>query len=325
MNLVRLAFVTCLLAAASSGAQAQWWLPGGGRSDPPIPPATVPGVPAQPAPQPAPQPQPGAPMPLGGGAPGGQAQPAAPPQPRPASVRTAAEEEVIGRDLRRNGSAGRLRIERGARGPLAARLTLEGTQVSRPGQACEVKVADGEAIPLKAEGRPEGSLRFSLEAPACPMAFDVLEGAVLVPASAPACIFEANDCRAEVRGLWGPEPGALLALGRAIETSRGDADRQVRENYRVLAQRANPGQVRAVASEQAAFSSEREMTCRDYAREGAHGFCAARFTAARAASLAGRLGLIAPNAAPAPAQRRPANPNPPATSAAPQPPRAQPF
>jgi hypothetical protein len=243
-------------------------------------------------------------------------------------VRTAAEEEVIGRDLRRNGAAGRLRIERAARGPLTARLTLEGTSIAKPGQACEVKVADGEPIPLKAEGRPEGSLRYALEAPACPIAFDILEGAVLVPASAAACVIEASDCRAEVRGLWGPDPAALLPQVRSIEVARGDADRAVRENYRTLTQRAAPPQVRPIVTEQAAFSSERDMACRDYAREAAHGFCHARFTAARAASLAGRLGLIAPTppAAAAPPPRRPPNPNPPATSSAPQPlPRAQPF
>jgi hypothetical protein len=228
-------------------------------------------------------------------------------------VRFATEEDVVGRELRRNGAAGRLRIER-LRGALAARIMLEGTMISRPGQACEIRVGDGEPIPLKADGRPEGSLRFALEAPACPLAFDVLEGAVLVPASAPACTFQAADCRAEIRGLWGPEPAGLVPQARAIEGARGDADRQVRENYRVLTQRAQPQQARAIVSEQAAFTSERDMTCRDYAREAAHGFCNARFTAARAASLAGRLGLATAPAQPAPRRRE----TPPAASAAPR-------
>jgi hypothetical protein len=325
MNLPRLALLILVCAAYPAGAQAQWWLPGGNAA-PPVPPASVPNVPAPPV-----QPQPGAPLPLGTpgqpmppGQPGmpPQAQPAQPPQPRPASVRTAAEDDVVGRDLRRNGEAGRLRIERSQRGPLAARLTLDGTRISKPGQACQVKVADGEPLPLAAQGRPEGALRFAIEAPSCSMAFDVLEGAVLVPASTAACVVEAADCRAEMRGLWGPEPGALAPMARAIEGARGDADRAVRENYKVLSQRAGPGQVRAVVSEQAAFSSERNVACRDYAGEAGHGFCNARYTAARAASLAARLGLI--STAPAPTARRPAAPppNPPTTGAAP---RAQPF
>jgi hypothetical protein len=43
-----------------------------------------------------------------------------------------------------------------------------------------------------------------------------------------------------------------------------------------------------VAREQASFSSEREQTCRDFNREGNHGFCAAKFTEARALSLRAR-------------------------------------
>ncbi|KAA2237302.1 DUF1311 domain-containing protein [Salinarimonas soli] len=329
MTLPRLALLTLLCAALPAGAQAQFWPFGARTNEPPVPPASVPTAPAAPA-----QPQPGAPLSLGvpaqPGAPGqpSQAQPAGPPQPRPAAVRTASEDEVVGRDLRRNGEAGRLRIERAARGALTARLTLDGTRISKPGQACQVKVADGEPIPLSAQGRPEGSLRFAIETPACPMAFDVLEGAVLVPAATAACVVEAADCRAEMHGLWGLEPAALAPLARAIETARGDADRAVRENYKVLSQRAGPGQVRAIVSEQAAFSSERDVACRDYAREANHGFCNARFTAARAASLAGKLGLISTAPTPAPAARRPAapgpqaGPNPPATGTAP---RAQPF
>ena len=321
MNVPRLSLLILLCAAYPTGAQAQWWLPGGS-SVPPVPPASVPNQPAPPVQLP-----PGAPLPLGGTVQPGQpvapqAQPAQPPQARPASVRTASEDEVTGRDLKRNGAAGRLRIERAARGPLTARLTLDGTMISKPGQACQVKVADGEPIPLTPQGRPEGSLRFAIEAPACSMAFDVLEGAVLVPAATGACVFEAADCQAEVRGVWGPEPGALAPLARSIEQARGDADRAVRENYKVLSQRAGPGQVRAVVSEQAAFSSERNVTCRDYAGEAGHGFCNARYTAARAASLAAKLGLI--STAPAPTARRPAAPapNPPTTGAAP---RTQPF
>ena len=55
-----------------------------------------------------------------------------------------------------------------------------------------------------------------------------------------------------------------------------------------------------IAREQAGFSAEREMTCRDFQREGQMGFCAARITEARAASLRARLGL---NTEPKPAAK----------------------
>jgi hypothetical protein len=70
-----------------------------------------------------------------------------------------------------------------------------------------------------------------------------------------------------------------------------------------LTHRAGPQGVRPIVSEQAAFSSDREQVCRSYAREGAHGFCHARFGEARALALAARLGLNASSAAAAPAPR----------------------
>jgi hypothetical protein len=43
--------------------------------------------------------------------------------------------------------------------------------------------------------------------------------------------------------------------------------------------------IKQIASEQAGFSSEREMICRNYLRENIHGFCALRITQARALAL----------------------------------------
>jgi hypothetical protein len=63
---------------------------------------------------------------------------------------------------------------------------------------------------------------------------------------------------------------------------------QVREGFRVLGERSSPDDKSMVAREQAGFSSEREQTCRDFNREGNHGFCAAKFTEARASSLRAR-------------------------------------
>ncbi len=59
--------------------------------------------------------------------------------------------------------------------------------------------------------------------------------------------------------------------------------------------------MRPVVAEQAAFSADRETLCRSYRREGAHGFCNARFTEGRAVVLAARLGILP---APEPSRRR---------------------
>jgi hypothetical protein len=48
-------------------------------------------------------------------------------------------------------------------------------------------------------------------------------------------------------------------------------------------------QTKRLASEQAGFSSEREEKCRTYAGEDVHGFCALRFTEARAIALGAQL------------------------------------
>lgn len=262
---------------------------------PPMPPASV----GRPPPPPAEYP----PSAHGGPpeAPGGY-QPSGPPPPRPVVLKVPTEEGVLGRELKLNGSAGSLKLER-ARTDLTARLTLAGTKISQPTEACTVKLGDGEAIPLASQGRAEGVPRYEAQAAAaCPIRFDILDGAVLVTAPAEACTFEAADCKAAPRGLWGPDPAALLPKASEIEQARGSADKAVRDNYRALTQ-AKPQELRAIVAEQAAFSSDREMLCRTYAREPAHGFCNARFSEARALSLANRLGVLSSPQAAAPRRR----------------------
>ncbi|HEY8563930.1 MAG TPA: hypothetical protein VIL65_00390 [Beijerinckiaceae bacterium] len=291
-----------LALAASGAAFAQpMMLPGArfpGAAEPA--PGAPPG-PDQPAPgaPPAPRPDPG------------------PPVARPVAIKAPSEDAVVGKELKLNGRAGSLRLERAGK-DLKARLTLAGTKPSRPGEACAVTLGEGAGLPLASQGRPDGAPRYTLEATACPMVVDVLDGGVLVTQPKEACLFEAAECRVDVRGLWGPEPSALVPQAKTIEQARGGADKAVRENYRVLSQRATGAGVRTVVGEQAAFSSEREMLCRDYARESTHGFCHARFTEARALSLGARLGLTA---SANPDRPRPPRPRPPV---APPGPTAQP-
>ncbi len=242
--------------------------------------------------------------------------PAAPAPPKPIPAKVASEVSVLGRQLKLNGQDGSLRLERSGRDEWRARISLSGTRISRPGEACAVEPA--EALPVTLRGRPDGLLRFEIDVPSCPIAASLLEGALWVREPAGLCLIEESDCRVNPRGIWGPEPAALVPLARTIETDRGTADRIVRENYKILTQRAGPGEVRPIVSEQASFSADRETVCRHYRGEATHGFCNARFTEGRAAQLAARLGIVpapAPtaSAAPAtgqaaPAQRRPAQP-----------------
>jgi hypothetical protein len=209
------------------------------------------------------------------------------------------EASILDRDLRLGGSRGILRVERAGRSALRARIEIQGTRLSRPSEACTVTL--DEPAPLEAEGRAEGLARYALRTPACPLVADLVDGALWVREGT--CGSEAQDCRADAAGLWGPDPSALAAQAGRIDQDRGRADRAVRETYKALAQRAQPQDARAIVAEQAAFSSEREMACRSYAREASHGFCNARFTEARAASLAARLGA-APAERPAPGPPR---------------------
>jgi hypothetical protein len=313
MSRSRLLFTFAALAvsatlAGEAGAQNFFERLFGIRPAPaPVPPGSIPLRPAAPAPY-APGSAPAAPEAPGvPSAPAGPAQPAPPPPPKPIALKSPSEDSVIGHDLKLNGTSGIFRIERSGAG-LRAKVTLLGAKASNPVESCSVSLGSGELVNLASEGKPEGVPRYTLDAPACPIAFDVLDGAVLVNAPAQACTIQEADCEVDPRGLWGPEPSALLPQAAAIEDARGQADRAVRENYKVLTHRAGPQGVRPIVSEQAAFSSDREQTCRSYAREGAHGFCHARYSEARALALAARLGLNTSAAAPASRPRRPPAP-----------------
>ncbi|MGY2050896.1 hypothetical protein [Methylobacterium sp. JK268] len=261
----------------------------------------------QPAPHVAPPPAPmDAPPPQ-------DVRPAPPPPPKPVVIRVPGEDTVIGQDLQENGSAGTLRIERAAQGGLTARITLEGTKISQPTESCRVSLNKGAPVPLADQGRPSGVTRFASADPVCPLRMEILEGSVLVtPLTEPdVCVFQAIDCATTPKGLWGPGPAALVPRAQEFDSARGAADRSVRENYKVMTQRARREDVRPIVAEQAAFSADREQMCRAYAREGVHGFCHLRVTEARVLSLATRLGLATGSASPTasnvprPVRRRP--------------------
>jgi hypothetical protein len=326
MNLSRstiLAAVLAVAAASSGPAAAQGFFERlfGVRPLPP-PPASVPQQE-----RPLPPPPPGVPgVPPSGwtpesGIPEGPVQPSGPAPARPVAMRPPTEEGILGRELKLNGTAGSLRIDRAGQG-LRAQVALTGTKISQPSESCSIKLGGGEPLPLSSLGRADGLPRYEVQVPACPIAFDVVEGAVIVTAPAEACMIQDADCQVEPRGLWGPDPASLLPRAADFEQVRGTADRAVRENYKALTQRASPQGARPIVAEQAAFSSEREQVCRSYAREGGHGFCNARFTEARAVTLAARLGLLQQ---PEPQAARPPRPRPPPVTEAMPPPGAQGF
>ncbi len=310
MLLLRLTTLAAVLATALPGpvaAQGFFERLFGLRPLPP-PPASVPQYN-----RPLPPPPPGVPgVPPTDWAPpndgtAGPVQPSGPAPARPVAVRPPSEDNIVGRDLKRNGSLGVLRIDR-AQGGLRAQVTLTGSKVSQPTESCSVRLGGGEPVPLSSLGRPEGLPRYEVQTPACPIVFDVLEGAVMVTAPGEACAIQEADCRAEPRGIWGPEPGSLMSKAAEFEQARGSFEKAVRENYKALAQRAGGQAVRPIVAEQAAFSSEREQICRSYAREGVHGFCNARYTEGRAVTLASRLGILMQAESQADRARRPRPP-----------------
>ncbi|KQO41206.1 hypothetical protein [Methylobacterium sp. Leaf85] len=255
----------------------------GKAAKPPVPPRGVP---------PTGSPQPGTLLPPGAsGEPAPETPKAAPAPLRPVVLKTPTDDNILGQELMLNGLTGSLKIDR-AGGAATARITLPGTKVSQPNETCKVPLSGGSPISLSSEGRPQGVARYEIAGGECPLRFEILEGSVLVTplGSNRVCSFTAADCATTPVGLWGPAAATLIPRSAEFDSGRGVADKAVRDNYKVMTQRARGQDVRTIVTEQAAFSSDREQTCRTYAREGAHGFCNVRFTEARALSLAARLG-----------------------------------
>jgi hypothetical protein len=235
---------------------------------------------------------PGAPEPT----PAGQEQAPvrkAKPKPKVEPVRAASEDAVTGRTLLLNGSKGKFVIERTG-GGISAQVTLAGEKISAPTESCSVDLGAGQALTLQSAGRPEGTLRYDVMAAECPFQIDILDGAILASGPSAACRFQAADCQADPRGMWGPSAADLEQRLPEIEASRASADKAVRASFKELLSRVQKTKdkvaIRTLAGEQAGFTSNRDMICRDYSREAAHGFCSARYTEFRAAALSARLG-----------------------------------
>lgn len=220
-------------------------------------------------------------------------------KPAAVAVKAAGEDGLLGRELHLNGKSGRIGFARDGSDLAVSFLTLEGLQISHPDDACRVDVVAGKPLAAKAVGKPQGSPRFQVALEACPFAFDVLEGAILVPAMPQICEIKAADCRVDPAGLWGPR-GASISPERAkeIEKARTHAETAMRENFKaLLANASGKAATKATAGDQAGFSSARSIICRDYAREDKHGFCSLRVTEARSLALRAATGQVQDEAA----------------------------
>ena len=210
-------------------------------------------------------------------------------QPKPAELKPPSEETIFGHELSRDGFAGIIAFQRGSGNGLEiARLSIAGEKISHPGQQCQVEVVAGTPIQTRFAGRRNGVSRYEVEIEACPFLLDVLEGAVLVTRTPKTCDFRAADCRADPAGLWGP-PGNAIGPDevKQLERERGRADSAMLGKYHALLASAGKDKeaIKQIAGEQAGFSSEREVICRNYLREDIHGFCALRITEARSLAL----------------------------------------
>jgi hypothetical protein len=203
-----------------------------------------------------------------------------------------AVEAVAGKTFGLSGTRGSLTVEKTAGDLLVSGLTLAGDKISQPNQACEVALGDDGPLKLKPLGAPDGVLRYELDSTACPLQFDVLNGALRTTSPGGACAFVQADCRVDGAGLWGP-PGSSFgeAEAKALEKERATAEKTLRAHFRGLLARLRKDKpaTQAAVREQAAFNSQRAQTCRDYDREETHGFCALRLTEARDFQLQTRL------------------------------------
>ena len=214
---------------------------------------------------------------------------AAPGQPKPGGLKPPSEETIFGQELSRDGFAGIFAFQRGSSNGLEiTRLSIAGEEISRPGKQCQVQVVAGTPIQTTFAGRPNGVSRYEVEIETCPFSLDVLEGAVLVTRTPRTCDFRAADCRADPAGLWGP-PGNTIGPDQTkqLERERGRVESAMLTKFHALLTSAGKDKeaIKQIASEQAGFSSEREVICRNYLREEIHGFCALRITQARALAL----------------------------------------
>ena len=202
---------------------------------------------------------------------------------------------LVARPLMLNGKSGLLQISGDDKAITVKKLQLAGEGVSDPSQPCVVDIVGETPIEATNVGRPDGLERFEVNVPACPISFDVLDGAVLVPTQITACVFKAADCQTSPGGLWGPEGGSLAGDAAKIAKERAEAEKSMGKLVRAIEDHAEDNtQAADLVRDQNGFATQRDELCRDYAKESLHGYCALRATEARTALLQARLDELSP-------------------------------
>ena len=216
---------------------------------------------------------------------------------KPVAMKAPSEDTIMGHALSLDGIKGSMTFDRSGTSVTLTRLTLVGEKISKPGQACTINVSMEAPIVATEIGRVEGANRLEVAVAACPFSVEILDGAILVSRPEPSCDFAAADCRITPGGLWGP-PAAEIGPKQIkdLEHERVRVETTMRANFHALLKKAGKDRaaVKAIAKEQAAFSSDREMICRDYQQESVHGYCSTRITEARALALLSKFGSDEP-------------------------------
>ncbi len=218
----------------------------------------------------------------------------APPTPaKPTSHSASGLAAVVGRPLRLEGGQGELLFSGRGKVLRIDKFSLPGEVISDPSRKCLIDIVGDAPIETKSQGRPDGLARYEAEIPACLFAFDLLEGAVLVPEQATACVFQAADCQASPAGLWGPDGAGLESDAKTIARDRARADAAAAASLEAIEARLK-GRPEAddAAREDNDFAARRDDVCRDYQKEAVHGYCASRMAQARAARLRARLDAL---------------------------------
>jgi hypothetical protein len=199
---------------------------------------------------------------------------------------------LTGKSLRLNGLDGVLQLAKGDGDALKiVRYVLPGEVISHPEQKCRVDIVSETPIEAVSKGAPDGLPRYAADIPACPLAFDIVDGAVLAPAQGNACVFSAADCQASPSGLWGPQPAEMDP--KAVSKLLATADRSIQDSLRDL-EKHDKDAAASLAREQSDFSADRDEICRAYAEETRLGFCTSRLEQSRAALLAKRAAEAGP-------------------------------
>jgi hypothetical protein len=200
-----------------------------------------------------------------------------------------------GHPLILNGKSGLLQVSGDDKSVTVDKLQLVGEGVSDPSQRCVVDIVGETPIEATNVGRPDGLDRYEAKVPACPISFDVLSGAVLVPTQITACVFKAADCQTAPGGLWGPDGASLVGDAAKIVKERAEAEKTMSKLLHTIADRAQDNARAAdLVRDQNGFAGQRDELCRDYAKESVHGYCALRVTEARVALLRTRLDELGP-------------------------------